>query len=135
MTDSEFQLAGIAAPAAAQGPGAAVQAVPELHYAQLGDSGGGGGGTLGFFLPLIAMFLLFYALIIRPQQRQQKEHKVMLTQIQRGDSVVTSGGLHGKVTGVSDEVLTVEIAERIRVKVNRSAITTRTGVAAGEKKS
>jgi preprotein translocase subunit YajC len=136
VTDPEFQFAASAAPALAQGPGQAVQGVPELHYAQLLDDGSGGGGAFGFFLPLVAMFLLFYALIIRPQQRQAKAHKVMLTQIQRGDAVVTSGGLHGKVTGVSDDLLTVEIAERIRVKVNRSAISSRTaGAEAGEKKS
>lgn len=134
MTDSEFQLADTvsAAPVAQT-----VQSVPEMQYAQILEDGGGGGfGGFGFFLPLIAMFLLFYALIIRPQQRQQKQHKAMLTQIQRGDAVVTSGGLHGKVTGVSDEVLTLEIAERIRVKVNRSAVSSRTaGPGAQEKKS
>jgi preprotein translocase subunit YajC len=84
------------------------------------------GSGLGFFLPLIAMFLLLYALVIRPQSRQQKEHKKLLSQIQRGDHIVTSGGLHGRVTGVADDVLTVEIAERVRVKINRVAVAART---------
>jgi preprotein translocase subunit YajC len=86
----------------------------------------GAGGTLGFFLPLIAMFLLLYALVIRPQSRQQKEHKKMLSQVQRGDHIVTSGGLHGRITGIADDVLTVEIADRVRVKVSRSAVSART---------
>lgn len=85
----------------------------------------GGGGGLGFFLPLLAMFLLLYALVIRPQSRQQKEHKKMVSEVQRGDTIVTSGGIHGRVTGVSEDVLTVEIAERVRVKINRSAISSR----------
>jgi preprotein translocase subunit YajC len=86
----------------------------------------GGGGVFNFLLLPLAFFLLLYALIIRPQSRQQKEHKKMLTQVQRGDHIVTSGGLHGRVTGIAEDVLTVEIAERIRVKLSRSAVTSRT---------
>lgn len=100
----------------------------EIQVAQLlPDSGGdgGAGGGLGFFLPLIALFLLMYAIIIRPQQRQQKEQRKMVAAVERGDQVVTSGGIHGRVTGVSDDLLTVEIAERVRIKLNRSAVTQR----------
>ena len=105
----------------------------DLVLAQAGPSPDSqGGGVFGFFLPLIAMFLLLYALVIRPQSRQQKEHKQMLTKIERGDQIVTSGGLHGRVTGIAEEVLTIEIAERVRVRINRSAVTTRT--ATGEPK-
>ena len=103
------------------------QALPEA--APGGDSGGGG---IGFFLPLIALFLLMYALIIRPQQRQQKEQREMVAAVQRGDSVVTNGGIHGRVTGVSDDVLTVEIADHVRVKLNRTAIASRTPAAEGK---
>ena len=97
------------------------QAIPEPA-----PGGDGGGGGFGFFLPMIALFLLMYAIIVRPQQRQQKEHRKMLTEIERGDQVVTSGGIHGRVTGISDDVLTVEIAERVRVKLNKSAVSSRT---------
>ena len=84
------------------------------------------GGLLGSpFLFLAAMLLLMWALIIRPQQRQQKQHREMLSQIQKGDQVVTSGGIHGRVTGVTDDVLTVEIADRVRVKLSKSAVTSR----------
>ena len=101
----------------------------ELVVAQAGPSPDAqGSGVFGFFLPLIAMFLLLYALVIRPQSRQQKEHKQMLTKIQRGDQIVTSCGLHGRVTGIAEEVLTIEIAERVRVRINRSAVSTRTPV-------
>ena len=103
-----------------------------IQLAQAGPEGapeeGGGGGLGGIFLPMIALFVIMYALIIRPQQRQQKEHRQMVAAVERGDQVVTSGGLHGKVTGISDDVLTVEIAERVRVKVNRSAISNRTPI-------
>ena len=93
---------------------------------------GDGAGGIGFFLPLIALFLLMYAIIIRPQQRQQKQRKQMVAAVERGDQVVTSGGIHGRVTGVADDVLTVEIAERVRIKLNRSAVTNR--VPAGKDK-
>ena len=78
------------------------------------------------FLPFILIFFIFYFLLIRPQQKRQKEHDAMLESIEKGDSVVTMGGLHGKVTGVTDDVLTLEIAalkgERVRVKASRSKI-------------
>ncbi|MFQ5514242.1 MAG: preprotein translocase subunit YajC [Myxococcota bacterium] len=98
------------------------------------DPGGAApGGGLGFFLPLIAFFLLMYALMIRPQQKQQREHKKMIEQIKKGDVVVTTGGLHGRVTGVTEDVVTLEIAERVRVKVNKSAVASRLGPAEGAK--
>jgi len=97
--------------------------------------GGGIGGILGspiFFL--VAMLLLMWALLIRPQQRKDKEHKSMLAQVEKGDAVVTTGGLHGRVTGLADDVLTVEIAPNVRVKLSRAAIATRTaGKPEGEK--
>ena len=73
------------------------------------------------------IFLIFYFLTIRPQQRRQKEHEKRLESIQKGDLVVTSGGLHGKVSGVADDVLTLEIAtlkggDRVRVKLQRARV-------------
>ena len=77
-------------------------------------------------MPMVLIFLIFYFLLIRPQQKRQREQASMLKSIEKGDSVVTSGGLHGKVTGVTDDVLTVEIGsikgERLRVKVARARI-------------
>jgi preprotein translocase subunit YajC len=115
-------------------PSPAIEVSPSLavELAQTTPDAGNGFGGIGFFLPIVAMFLLFYALIIRPQSRQQKQHKKMLEQVGRGDQVVTSGGIHGRVTGISDDVLTVEIADRVRVKLNKSAVSSR--IAAGEPK-
>jgi preprotein translocase subunit YajC len=80
----------------------------------------------GMLLPMAAIFLIFYFLLIRPQQKKQSDQQKMLESIEKGDSVVTAGGLHGKVTGVTDDVLTVEIAvlkgERVRVKVARARV-------------
>jgi len=84
------------------------------------------GGGLITFMPFILIFFIFYFLLIRPQQKRQKEQEQMLSAIEKGDAVVTAGGLHGKVTGVTDDVLTLEIAalkgERVRVKVARAKV-------------
>jgi preprotein translocase subunit YajC len=84
-----------------------------------------GGGLLSSLLLFAAMGLLMYALLIRPQQRREKEHRHMLGQIQKGDQVVTTGGIHGKVTGVSDEVLTLEISPGVRVRLDRGSVRSR----------
>ena len=80
----------------------------------------------GMLVPMAAIFLIFYFLLIRPQQKRQKEHDAMLGNIEKGDGVITSGGLHGKVVGTTEDTLTLEIGavkgERIRVKVARSKI-------------
>jgi preprotein translocase subunit YajC len=79
-----------------------------------------------FLLPMAAIFLIFYFLLIRPQQRRQKEQEQLLKSIEKGDRIVSSGGLHGVVVGTSDDVLTVEIAsvkgERVRVKLDRARV-------------
>jgi len=78
------------------------------------------------FLPLAAIFVIFYFLLIRPQQKKQKQLQSMIKAIEKGDNVVTSGGLHGKVTGVTDDVLTLDIGgvkgERVKVKIARARI-------------
>lgn len=80
------------------------------------------------FVPIILIFGIFYFLLIRPQQKRQKQKEAMIKGIEKADAVVTSGGLHGKVTGVTDDVLTIEIAvvksDRVRVKVSRANIET-----------
>ena len=86
------------------------------------------GPDLGLLVPMGAMFLIFYFLLIRPQQKRQREQEEMLKAIEKGDSVVTSGGLHGKVVGATDDVLTLDIggvkSDRMRVKVARMRIDT-----------
>ena len=95
-----------------------------LAYAMggLGGSGGGQGSGLSAFIPLILMFAIFYFLLIRPQQKKSKQHKEMLGAVKKGDKVVTNGGLHGEITGMTDDAVTMEIAPKVRVKVSRGAI-------------
>jgi len=88
-------------------------------YAQAADGGMGGFGSL---LPLVLIFVVFYFLLIRPQQKKAKEHRAMLGVLRRGDRIVTSGGLIGKITRVNENELTVEIADDVRVRVVRSMI-------------
>lgn len=87
---------------------------------QGGDAQGVGGLTA--FLPLLLMVAIFYFLLIRPQQKKQKDHRAMLDSLQRGDVVLTQGGIQGKITGLTDTVATIEIAEKVRVKVQRGYI-------------
>ena len=86
----------------------------------------GQSSPFGMLVPMAAIFLIFYFLLIRPQQKRQKDHDAMLQAIEKGDAVITSGGLHGKVVSTTDDTLTLEIGavkgERIRVKVARSKI-------------
>ncbi|OGQ04409.1 MAG: preprotein translocase subunit YajC [Deltaproteobacteria bacterium RIFCSPLOWO2_01_44_7] len=77
---------------------------------------------LSTFAPLIIIFVIFYFLLIRPQQKQQKKTKEMLTSMRKGDSVITRAGIYGKITGIADNILTVEIAQNVHVKMTRDAI-------------
>ena len=77
---------------------------------------------LASFIPLILIFLIFYFLLIRPQQKKQKEHKVLLESIQRGDEILSSGGIIGKVIKVDNDKLTVEISKGVNVTIIRSTV-------------
>ena len=89
-------------------------------YAQA--SGAAPGGDIMTFLPMIAIFAVIYFLMIRPQQKRAKETKAMLQALQKGDEVVTAGGIVGKITKLSDAYVTVEIAPGVEVTLQRSAI-------------
>ncbi|BAE51319.1 Preprotein translocase subunit YajC [Paramagnetospirillum magneticum AMB-1] len=93
-------------------------------YAQAAAAGGGSFGALEQFLPLILIFVVFYFLLIRPQQKKMKQHKEMLGQLRRGDRVLTAGGIIGTVNKlINDTEVSVEIAEGVRVRVLRTTIT------------
>lgn len=95
----------------------------DIAYAMgQGGLGGEGQGGFGAFVPLILMFVIFYFLLIRPQQKKTKEHRQMIDNLKKGDRIITSGGLHGRITGITEATLTVEIADKVRVKVNRSNV-------------
>lgn len=76
------------------------------------------------FLPLIIIFVIFYFLLIRPQQKKAKEHKKMVESLAKGDEVVTSGGLLGRVTDIGDDYLTVELSAGVEVRAQRNAVST-----------
>ncbi|RMF84336.1 MAG: preprotein translocase subunit YajC [Nitrospirae bacterium] len=94
-----FESMAYAAPAAGQGPPAAVS-----------------------MIPLLLMFVIFYFLLIRPQQKQQREHKQMLQTLSKGDRVVTNGGIHGQIVEAKGDLLVVAITDSVKVKVDRAAI-------------
>lgn len=81
-------------------------------------------GLMEALFPFVILFVVFYFLLIRPQSKRAKEHKEMAAQLQRGDEVVTNGGILGKVTQVHDEYLTVELADGVEVLMQRVAVAT-----------
>jgi preprotein translocase subunit YajC len=82
----------------------------------------GAGSSFVSFIPLILIFVVFYFLLIRPQQKQAKEHQQFLNDLKSGNKVITKGGIHGTITGLTETVVTLEIAQDVRVKLSRSAI-------------
>ena len=95
--------------------------IPDAMAQAAGGASAGAGAT-----PLIMMavfVVIFYFLLIRPQQKKQKEHQAMLSKIAAGDEVVTAGGILGKVVEVGDNFLTIEIADNVRIKVQRFQVT------------
>ena len=96
-----------------------------IAYAMGGSPGGtaaGGDSGWGFIIPMVVIFVIFYLLLIRPQQKKQKEHKALLENLAYGDTVMTTGGIHGKITGLTDAVVTLEIADKVRIKIARSYV-------------
>jgi preprotein translocase subunit YajC len=87
-----------------------------------GGGGAAGGGDISFIIMMAVLFGIFYFLMIRPQQKKQKEIKNMLASLAHGDTVMTAGGIQGKVTGLTDTVVTIEIAEKVRIKVGRNFV-------------
>jgi len=96
--------------------------ISDAHAAEPGvTSSPTGAGILGI-LPLIVIFVIFYFLLIRPQSKRAKEHKAMVAAIAKGDEVVTSGGVLGRIAEVGDAFVTLEVADGVSVKVQRQAI-------------
>jgi len=94
----------------------------ELAYAMGPQPGGGQGSQIMSFLPIILIFVIFYFLLIRPQQKRSKEHRSLLSNLKVGDNVLTSGGIYGRITGLRDDIITLEISDKVRVKVSRGHI-------------
>ena len=92
----------------------------------------GGPGQLLSFLPLVLVFVIFYFLLIRPQQKKAKDHQEMVKKLKKNDEVMTSGGIYGKVIALADTVVTLEVAPNVRIRVHRPQISE---VVTGEKGS
>jgi preprotein translocase subunit YajC len=88
----------------------------------LAGAGQGGSSQWMGLLPLVLLFVVFYFLLIRPQQKRAKQQKLFIENLKKGDKVITSGGLYGTITGITDDSVTIEIAEKVRVKVLKSAV-------------
>ncbi len=93
----------------------------DVAWAQAADAAAGP-PVFVQFVPFALLIGVFYFLIIRPQQQKQKEHRTMLANLKKNDEVVTSGGLHGRVMAIADDVVTLEIAANVRVRVSRPQI-------------
>ncbi len=87
-----------------------------------GATGGSGQSAITSMVPLVIMFGIFYFLLIRPQQKKAKEHKALLESLKKGDQVVTAGGMHGKVTAVDENIVTLEVANNVNIKFNKGHI-------------
>lgn len=95
-------------------------------YAQAAGSAAASGGATAFFvqmMPLVLIFIIFWFLLIRPQQQRMKQHRAMIEAVKKGDSVVTGGGLIGKVTKVEGDTVEVEIATGVKVKAVKGTLT------------
>jgi len=94
---------------------------PLLMAAPPGEGSGGGGGLIGL-LPIVLIFAVFYFLIIRPQNKKQKETQRMLADLKKGDRVVTIGGIHGTVQSLKDGSVILKVDENCKIEFTRSAI-------------
>lgn len=84
--------------------------------------GGDGGGMIAQFVPLILIFVIFWFLVIRPQQKKTKAHKQLVADLKKGDEVNTDAGIHGKIQKVAEDYVTVEIAPKVAIRVVRNRI-------------
>ena len=95
---------------------------PDIALAMTTPPGGGSNAMFTQLLFFAAIFAIFYFLLIRPQQRQKKEREALLAAVKRGDRVVTTGGLHGTVTGLNDHTVVLRVADQVKLEFDRSAI-------------
>jgi len=91
-------------------------------FAMGSAEGGQAAGGLAGFLPIIILFAIFYFLLIRPQQKKAKEHREMISNLKKGNRIVTSGGIYGTITTIDDTTIGLEIAEKVKIKVSRGNV-------------
>jgi preprotein translocase subunit YajC len=102
----------------------------------MGQAGAEGGQAGGFtaFVPLILMFVIFYFLLIRPQQKKAKEHRNMVDSLKKGDRIITSGGIHGTIVSLDETTINLEISDGVKIKINRGNVGAAMQGAAPQKK-
>ncbi len=94
-----------------------------MDWIVFGTGGGGsGGGGFGFIFVIIATFAIFYFILIRPQQKKQKETQKMVEALKKGDRVMTSGGMFGTVAGLKDNIIILKVAEDVKIEVLKTAV-------------
>ena len=101
-------------------------------FAPPAEGGGGGQSMVSTLIFFALIFVVFYFMILRPQQKRAKERQSMLDSVKKGDRVVTSGGLHGKVVNVDDKTVLLDVGDNMKLKFERSAIGTITREGSGE---
>jgi len=101
--------------------------VVSTAWAQQTGAAGGPSPLLQLF-PFVLVFLVFYMLVVRPEQKKRQQQQQMLADLKRNDAVVLTGGLHGRVITLADDVITIEIAPRVQVQFDRSAVQRIVGV-------
>ena len=93
-----------------------------MDWIVFGTGGGSGGGGFGFIFVIIATFAIFYFILIRPQQKKQKDAQKMVEAIKKGDRVVTSGGIFGTVAGLKDNIIILKVADDVKIEVLKTAV-------------
>ena len=96
----------------------------ELLFAMAPQGGEGGGGLISTLIMFGAIFLIFYFMIIRPQQKRAKEKAILLANLEKGDKVVTNGGIYGVISGLEEKTALLQVSDNVKIKIDRSAITT-----------
>jgi preprotein translocase subunit YajC len=93
----------------------------------MGPTGGDGGSPFAMLLPIVGMLVIFYLLLIRPQQKRQKSIQQMLGSLRKGQRVVTTGGIYGTIVGIKENVIVLRIAEEVKIEVIKSAVSSVVG--------
>lgn len=99
-----------------------------MHPFFLQQAPGGMESILGSIVPFLLIIVIFYFLILRPQQKRQKERMKLLESLKKGDKVITAGGIYGTVEGLEEKTILVKVAENVKIKMERSSVTTIIGI-------
>ncbi|MFH1263264.1 MAG: preprotein translocase subunit YajC [Pseudomonadota bacterium] len=87
-----------------------------------GGSGQQSGGAFGMFIPLIVIFGIFYFMMIRPQKKKEQQHQKFLTELKKGDEVLTSSGIYGRIAGIDDKIVTLDVGNQMKIRVLKNTV-------------